>query len=167
MKESLAMSEWILKTCYQIHESLSKDGLRHLIRKRVFWQRTATPVEMDLSTLPASGGLKDSDYQFIELTQEDLRTGKWSFAVPSRRFKAPGNLRKGWRGFALARDSIVVGDVWCITPREGGKSITHPDLDMLGIRCGEGEATCLICSSIPPTGGKTWQFLSSVIFSGL
>ncbi len=134
------MFEWILMTYYQIPEALAAGGLSNLIRKRVFWQRMAIPGEMDLSTLPAFGDLEGSDYQFNELKLEGLRAGKWSFTEPSRRFKAPGNLKKGWRGFVLVKGSTVVGDIWRITPREGGNSVTHPDLDMLGISCGEREA---------------------------
>jgi hypothetical protein len=135
--EALTMFEWILKIYYQIREALAEGGWRNLIRRRVFWQRTATPVEMDLSTLPAFRGLEGSDYEFIELTLGDLRAGKWFFTEPSRRFKAPGNLKKGWRGFILIKGSIVVGDIWCITPRKGENSVSHPDIEMLGIRCGE------------------------------
>jgi len=134
------MFEWVLRTYYQIPEALAEGGLSNVIRKRVFWQRMAIPVEMDLSTLPPFGDLEGSDYQIDELKLEGLRAGKWSFTEPSRRFKAPGNLTKGWRGFVLVKGSTVVGDIWCITPREGGNSVTHPDLDMLGISCGEREA---------------------------
>lgn len=148
------MFEWILMTYYQIREALAEGSLRNLIRKRVFRQRTATPVEMDLSTLPAFGDLEGSDYQFIELKLEGLRTGEWSFTVPSRRFKFPGNLKKGWRSFALVKGSTVVGDIWCITPREGGNSVTHPDLDMLGISGGEREAYAFDAFIDPAYRGK-------------
>lgn len=133
------MFEWILMMNYQIREALAEGGIRNLIRRRVFWKRTATPAEMDLSTLPAFKALEGSDYQFIEFTLDDLRTGKWSFMKPSRHLKAPGNLRKGWRGFALVKDATVVGDIWCVTPRAGGHTVSHPDLNILGLRCGERE----------------------------
>lgn len=132
--------DWILMIDYQIREAFTEGGLQNLFSKRVFWHRTATPTVMDLTTLPAFGGLEGSDYHFIELTLEGLRMGQWSFMASSRRFKTPGNLKKGWRGFAVVKDSIVLGDVWCITPRERGKSVIHPDIDMLGIRCGEKDA---------------------------
>jgi len=154
MKEAPAMFEWILMTYYQIREALAEGSLRNLIRKRVFRGRMATPVEMDLSTLPAFGDLEGSDYHFIELKLEGLRTGEWSFTVPSRRFKAPGNLKKGWRGFVLVKGSTVVADIWCITPREGGNSVTHPDLEMLGISGGEREAYAFDMFIDPAYRGK-------------
>ncbi len=147
------MFGWILMTYYQIREALAQGGLKNLIRKRVFWRRTATPVEMDLSTLPALRDLS-SDYQFIEVKLEGLRMGEWSFTEPSRCFKAPGNLKKGWRGFALVKDSVVVGDIWCITPGEGGNSATHADLDMLGISCREREAYAFDMFIDPAYRGK-------------
>lgn len=134
------MFRWMLMTYYQVRQALEEGGLRNLIRTRVFRQRLATPVEMDLSTLPAFRTFEGSDYQFIELTRDELCTGRWSFVEPSRRFKASGNLRKGWRSFILVKGSTVVADIWCITRYKDGNPITHPDLDMLGIHCAEGQA---------------------------
>jgi GNAT superfamily N-acetyltransferase len=132
--------ECVMLTYYQIREALAEGGLMNLIRKRVFWQRTATPAEMDLSTIPAFGGFVDSDYRFIELKLEDLQSGEFNFMIPSRSIKALVNLKKGWRGFGIAKGSNLVGDIWCITPYESGKSVAHPDLDMLGISGREREA---------------------------
>jgi hypothetical protein len=148
------MFERICLTYYQIRDALAEGGLRNLIRKRVFRKRTATPVEMELSTMPVFGDLERSDYQFVELRPEDLRAENWFFTEPSRRFKAPGNLRKGWRGFALVKGSMVVGDIWCITRREGDNAVTHPDLEMLGISCGEREAYAFDMFIAPAFRGK-------------
>lgn len=127
---------------HQVIEALAEDGVKGVLRPRVFWNRCAIPVEMDLLTanlLPA-GQLSNPEFRFVEITIDDLQAGKWNFAVPSRGVKAVRNLRRGYRGFVAAKDSIIVGDLWCITPRKDGKPIYHPDLRMLDIVCGAGDA---------------------------
>lgn len=133
------MFDWILMTYYQIRAAFEEGGVRSLLHTRVFWQRVATPVEMELSHIPATNAPQGSEDQFIELTQEALSTGKLSFTEPSRRFKVPGNLRRGWRGFAFVQGSTVMADIWCVTPQPGS-TVIHPDLKMLGIKAEEKEA---------------------------
>jgi GNAT superfamily N-acetyltransferase len=136
------MFESIKVIVHQVTEALAEGGVRNVFRSRVFWNRLATPVAMDLlaSNFPLMGNLRGIDFQFTEITMEDLRAGKWLFAVPSRGLKAFRNLKKGFRSFAVTKDSIVVGDVWCIAPRKDRKRISHIDLKMLGIICGEMDA---------------------------
>jgi GNAT superfamily N-acetyltransferase len=125
----------------RIREILAEGNLWNQIQKQIFWNRIATPVEMELTTLPLHSIVyQDTDYQFIELKLIDLKAAKWSFPISSRRLKALHNLKKGWRSFAIIMDSTVVGDVWCIPFTRGLADHIHPDIKMLGIRCGEGEA---------------------------
>jgi hypothetical protein len=122
----------------QASEAFAEEGWKHVLRPRVFLNKEVTPAEMDLSTLPSSSALlRDTGYQFVELKREDLQAGKWSFMVPSRRFKALRNTKRGWRGFAIVEGNLVIGDVWCVTPSRDGVPIVHSDLGMLGITCGE------------------------------
>lgn len=104
---------------HQIIEALTEGGVRMVIRKRVFWNRIATPVVMELSTsnLPMTGHLQSGDFQYIEITMKNLQAGKLFFAIPSRKVRALRNLKKGWYGFAIIKDFTVVGDVWCIKPQ--------------------------------------------------
>ncbi len=127
---------------HQVIETLAEHGVKGIFRPRVFWNRCAIPVEMDLLTanLPLAGQLNTPEFKFVEITIDDLRDGKWTFAVPSRGLKAVRNLKRGFRGFAVLKDSTIVGDLWCITPRRDGKRIYHPDLQMLDILCGAGDA---------------------------
>ena len=136
------MFESIKLIYHQVIEVLAEGGVSDIFRPRVFRNRLATPVVMELSTsnLPLTGHLHSTDYQFVEIKIMDLQAGKWSFAIPSRGLKALRNLKKGFRGFAVTEDSTVVGDVWCLTPHKDGKRIFHPDLEMLGITCEEGDA---------------------------
>ena len=132
------MFESIKVIFHQVSEALAEGGARAIFRPRVFRNRLATPVEMDLTTI--SGPLNNDEFQFVELTIDDLQTREWSFAVPSRGLKALRNLKRGFRSFAVLKESIVIGDVWCIAPQKDGSCISHPDLKMLDIRCGTGEA---------------------------
>ena len=121
----------------QASEAFAEDGWKHVLHPRVFLNREIIPAEMDLSTLPSSSALRDIGYQFVELKLEDLQAEKWRFMVPSRRFKALRNTKRGWRGFAIVEGNLVVGDVWCVTPSGNGLPVVHSDLEMLGITCGE------------------------------
>lgn len=139
----------------QASEAFAEDGLKHVLRPRVFLNKEVTPAEMDLSTLPSSAALlRDSGYQFVELKLEDLQAEKWRFMVPSRRFKAFRNTKRGWRGFAVVEGNLVIGDVWCITPSGDGLPIVHSDLAMLGITCGEKDVYAFDMQIAPAFRGK-------------
>ncbi|MGE5221158.1 MAG: GNAT family N-acetyltransferase [Omnitrophica WOR_2 bacterium] len=146
----------LIKTNYfQVRETLKGSHWKDLIRKRVFWRRVMTPVEMDLTALAPSGDLlKDPSYRLIELKLEEIRTGVWSFAVPSRGFKAVHNLKSGLRGFAVVKDTTVLGDVWCSAPHDGSRRANHADLKMLSVRCLEHEAYAFDMLIDPTFRGK-------------
>jgi GNAT superfamily N-acetyltransferase len=140
IQEAPSMMESMRLAYYEIRDAYADGKLQTVIRKRVYRNRIATPTEIDPLAVPAFAGLAGSGLEFVELQLQDLRAGKWTFIEPSRQYKAPGNLRKGWRGFALVEGTTVLGDIWCVTPGPDGGAVTHPDLDFLGIRCGEREA---------------------------
>jgi GNAT superfamily N-acetyltransferase len=140
----------------QLIEAFAEGGVRKVLRSRVFWNRLATPAVMELSTsnLSPTGLLQSTDFQFVEITTKDLQAGKFSFAIPGRGLKALRNLKKGWRGFAITKDSVVVGDVWCLTPHNDGKPVSHPDLEMLGIICKNDDAYAFDMFIAPVYRGK-------------
>jgi len=150
------MLESIKVIYHQVIEALAEGGVMNIFRSRVFWNRQATPAVMELSTfnLPPTGFLQNTDFQFVEITMKGLQTGKWFFAISSRGVKALRNLKLGRRGFAITDDSIVVGDVWCLTPHKNGKRITHPDLKMLGIICEKDDAYAFDMFVAPGYRGK-------------
>jgi len=140
---------------YGIREALAEGNLWNFIQTRIFWNRVATPVEMELTTLPPQiNNFQDTEYKFIELKLDDLLTRKWYTTISSRRLKALQNFKNGWRCFAIIKDSTVVGDVWCVTFNSGLAQQVHPDLKMLGIRCGEGEAYAFDMLIDPTYRGK-------------
>lgn len=135
------MLDLIKTNYYQVRENLKGSHWKDLVRKRVYRRRVMTPVEMDLSALtPVGDLLHDSGYRLVEFKLEEIRAGRWSFAVPSRRLKAIHNLNKGLRGFAVVKDAMVLGDLWCSAPQDKTSRVDHSDLKMMGVRCKEQEA---------------------------
>jgi hypothetical protein len=159
IQEGIAsMLETILVNYYQTREAWSRGGVKDVFRPRVYFNRIATPAEMDLSRPIADPDnlLRDSAYRFAELKTEDLLAGRWSFAIRSRSFKAFRNLRKGWRSFALVEGTTVVGDVWCDCVSGPENIVIHPDLRMLGIHCKEKEAYAFDMLIAPQYRGKNF-----------
>lgn len=139
----------------RIREILAEGNLWNLFHTRMFRNKIATPVEMDLTTLPPQTNItQDIEYKFIELKLPDLQSDKLEFPISSRRLKAMQNLKKGWRSFAVIKDNTVVGDVWCIPFRRELEKYIHPDLKMLGIHLGEGEAYAFDMLIHPTYRGK-------------
>lgn len=140
---------------YRIREEIEEKKFTNFIHTLVFTNRIATPVEMDLELLPSNTPIqKDSEYKFIELTLNDLSTMTWRHTIESRRLKAIQNLKKGWRCFAVTKDTDVIGDVWCIPFIQGMANNMHPDLKMLGIRCQPREVYALDMLIDPAYRGK-------------
>jgi RimJ/RimL family protein N-acetyltransferase len=128
------MFESILATYHQIREAYAEGGFRNVIRHRIYWQRALTPAELDLTIAPAFRAPKGNEYQFIELSLKDLLNRKWTFTVPSRQHKSIRNLKRGFRGFAVAHGVSVVGDLWSTASANDYGRPSHPDLKTLGIR---------------------------------
>jgi GNAT superfamily N-acetyltransferase len=141
---------------HMLWESLTKGKLLEILQDQLWNRRVAVPVEMDLTKLSPQTdlfkGLEDS--HFTELKLETLQRSDWSFTLPSRRYKAIRNLKRGLRGFALIKGSKVVGDMWCMVQTEDHKPVCHPELDMLGIHAKEKEAYAFDMLIDPSFRGK-------------
>jgi GNAT superfamily N-acetyltransferase len=133
------MLDYFVLAYYMASEAMASGELLALFKRQISWNRLLTPVEMDLSvSLSDEKGLGNSELRFVELYIDDIRTEKWIFSVRSRGVKAVYKLKRGMRGFALVRDAVVIGDVWCVFARDG-KPASHPDLKTLGLTCGDRE----------------------------
>jgi hypothetical protein len=55
---------------YQVLDTFSERGIRDVLRSRIFWNRLATPVAMELSTFSFSpkNELIESGFKFVEVT---------------------------------------------------------------------------------------------------
>lgn len=148
------MFDYFVLGYYMAREAMASGELRALLKRQVSWNRLLTPVEMDLSVhLPNGKAASGSDLQFVELCLEAIQAGKWKFSVRSRGVKAVYKLKRGMRGFALVQDDVVIGDVWCVFSRDG-KTASHPDLDTLGLTCGNCEVYAFDMLIDPSYRGK-------------
>jgi GNAT superfamily N-acetyltransferase len=156
MEEIASMLEHLNMIFHMIWESLTQGKLMDILQDQIWNRKVAIPVEMDLTKLSSQTdlfkGLEDS--YFTELKLEKLQGRDWSFTLPSRRYKAIRNLKRGLRGFGLIKDSKVVGDIWCIAPTEANKPVHHPELDMLGIHAKENEVYAFDMLIDPDYRGK-------------
>jgi hypothetical protein len=121
-----------------IYDAIEAHNVQALLRQQIFYKRVAVPVMLDLDAINIQQNpLTELGYRFEELKLEDIYAGKWIFPVSSRRYGALRKIKKGLRGFGLINDSVIVGDIWCVTPRNRITPIKNRDLDMLKIRCRE------------------------------
>jgi hypothetical protein len=138
------MFENVMLAFQLLREASIEGKLRQLFHQQIFRERVATPVVIELSALdPQQDPLLGSGYHLVELNLKDLQAGKWAFSVCSRRFKALRNIKRGLRGFVLAKDFTVAGDIWCAVPCNQKLNVRHPDLDMLEVSCSEGAVYAL------------------------
>lgn len=148
------MFEYFVLGCHMAREAIATGELEALAKRQISWNRLITPVEMDLCASLQDGPVTTyEELHFIELHPDDVRSEKWSFSVRSRGVKALYKIKRGCRGFALVRDNIVVGDIWCVFPKDG-KPASHPDLKMLGLTCKDGEAYAFDMLIDPAYRGK-------------
>jgi hypothetical protein len=125
---------------HEVIEALKEGGGQNLLQKRVFFNRTLMPCEMDLVALPEiKKPLLENPYRFLPLTMELVDDSSLEFAVRSRGLKAKCNIRKGLNAYALIKDNLVVGDIWCDCPSGLDGKVHHPDLKWLGIENQPGE----------------------------
>ena len=133
------MLDYFVLGYYMATEALTSGELPALLKRQVSLNRLLTPVEMDLTTLMLDAKTTvPAELSFVELFMEDIQAGKWKFSFRSRGVKAVYKLKRGIRGFALVEKDLVIGDVWCVVSRDG-KPASHPDLETLGLTCGDRE----------------------------
>lgn len=143
LKERMLRSKFedILFAVRIFYDAASSKALLELLREQVFFLRVVIPGYVDLTTLnDQPDPFLNSDYQFVELNLEGLRAEDSTFSIRSRYFKALRKIKRGWRGFALVKDSTVIGDIWCDLPRDRKAPIRYHDLDILGIAFTDGDA---------------------------
>lgn len=120
----------------QIVDSVRSNGWSSLFNEAVFLRRTAILVEKDLSEVVerreplASSGLK-----LLEIDKAMLSSGRYRFAVTYRYLKALHHLKQGYGGFAIARNNVIVGDMWYyVSEATDDASVLHVDLRRFGFQ---------------------------------
>jgi GNAT superfamily N-acetyltransferase len=97
----------------QMLDTLRSGGLIALLRKAVFLKRTIILVEKDLSeVVERPQPLASSNLKLLEIGKDMLSSGTYRFAVGYRYLKALHYLEHGLGGFVIARDNLIVGDMW-------------------------------------------------------
>jgi len=103
------------------------------VKGQIFYKKLLIPRVLNLETLDVpENPLYGSEYQLIELNLDGIYNVKWHFLEAPRRSRAIRNLNRKMRGFGLAKDSLIVGDIWFLTPQNSNPI----SLNMLGITCG-------------------------------
>jgi len=133
------MFSYLMMMFHQVLECIRGERFSDLVRKRIYKDRVLVPAEMDLIGEIPFFGHKNQNYQFVEVRLEDLENKKFTYAIPSRYYKALRNLKKGFRNFAILTCGVVVGDVWSTATEPCGKPYPHGDAYITGLCCEEWE----------------------------
>jgi RimJ/RimL family protein N-acetyltransferase len=125
----------------QFLETWRSEGLTSVLRKVVFFNKEVIPAVKDLSVLPEMKvPAKIADVTFIEISEDPGEDGPWRFPSKSRYLRVPKNLKKGYRGFAVARGRDILGDIWYCPGDASSSGFKHPDLEWFawfGVRLGD------------------------------
>lgn len=97
----------------QIRDLAQSNGWRFILKELVFRHRIAIVVEKNLSEIPDDPRLlAGSNLKVVEINPDLLTNNSYNFALESRKLKALRNVQHGYRGAALVRGNLIVGDTW-------------------------------------------------------
>jgi|GEM_PF-773820 len=128
-----------------ILKAIKLDIVYYYLRETIYINRVAVTVEKDLSSLiPLKDSLEQAGVKLVAVTPDSIMQDakkEQSLIYPDedRGKWAVRYLNKGYRGFALVRGREVCGDIWYTSARNNRKGPIHPDVEWLGIRCGDNE----------------------------
>lgn len=143
-------------------KTIKLDIVYYYVKEHFYINRTAVVVEKDLSSLaPPTNPLDQEDIKLVVITPDLLaQKGKTQqtliFPEEKRRLKALNYLNKGYRGFALVKGCEVSGYIWYVNANHDKKVSIHPDLKMLGIRCGDNDVYTFDMYLHPDRRGNNW-----------
>jgi GNAT superfamily N-acetyltransferase len=97
----------------EIVYSIRSNGWRSYLGEIVFLRRRMMFVEKDLSeVVERPEPLARLQLVLLEIDKDMLSSGTYHFALQHRYLRALHYLAHGYGGFALARNNIIVGDMW-------------------------------------------------------
>ena len=134
--------------------------LYHYLEGRIFFSKIGVLVEKDLSSLqPLGDAVAKAGLQVVRVTADALAPNTpthppLSYQSEKRHQKILRYLRCGYRGVALARSGVVVGDVWYWSPAFALENALHPDLRWLPISCGKDDVYGFDLVLFPGERGK-------------
>jgi hypothetical protein len=95
----------------QIGDLARSNGWRSVFKEMVFLHRKAILVEKDLSQIPDRPEML-ANLKIVEIDQDLLASGRYDFALNSRKLKACHHLAHGCGGYALVQGNQIIGDTW-------------------------------------------------------
>jgi hypothetical protein len=132
---------------------------RHL-QEHIFLSRVGVLVEKDLASLqPLGDAVKKAGLEIVRVTADVVApnahgTPRILYQSPKRLEKVLRYMRRGYRGVALARAGVVVGDVWYWSAAFALDNCRHPDLRWLPIVCGRDDVYAFDLALFPDERGK-------------
>lgn len=140
----------------QIFDSVRTDGWSSFFRQVAFLRRTAIFVEKDLSeVMERPEPLASAKLKLLEIDEEMLSSGAYCFAVKHRYLKALHYVKQGYRGFGIARDHVIVGDMWCyFSEATDNASVLHKDLRRFGLETWQSSHVYTFDIFVAPTHRK-------------
>jgi GNAT superfamily N-acetyltransferase len=143
---------------YRIKEAveLVKDkGFLFACRNYIYWGDETVLVEMDLSTLDDLGKYRlDPGLDIVGISRELFDHDGVTYPEKSEYFRALDYLKQGYRGFALKRETEVVGYIWYALIDPSNRDRNHPDVNLFGIPGEEGSAYMFSMYLKPTVRGK-------------
>lgn len=113
------------------------------------------PVCLDLSALKQpSRSDETASFQLMVLDQANVGSVSCTSDICSRRLKGACRTESGYHCYAVVAGGKIIGDIWCASPRNIQCRPLHPDLEWLGIQCGENEAYLFDMYVTPESRGK-------------
>lgn len=110
---------------------------------------------LDLADLKRATKADETDsFEFLVINHENAESLASMNQTYSRRLKGTHNAGSGYYSYAVALDGKIIGDIWCATHMNVKRDPIHPDLDMLGITCGDNEAYMFDMHVAPDSRGK-------------
>jgi ribosomal protein S18 acetylase RimI-like enzyme len=118
-------------------------------------KRIVVPVYKDLVAISQTNKAIDSElYKFYIINDTNVESIAPYYKITSRRLKWEANIRPGNYVYAVLMDGVVIGDIWCATLQAAESDKSHPDLEWLGIKCGNNQAYMYDMYVAPDSRGK-------------
>ena len=156
------MYELILLRFSQFLEFRKSGNLKKSLLHKIYSEEVVIPVKKDLLRLQTIANC--SDHDSLKLVEISSRTNSYAFVVKSRENRAKVYINKGYMGFGLLNNDMVVGEVWYI-PWVSGEACLHPLAKLIGIKLQQQETYMFDLFVDPTQRGKsiTTYFMSSVL----
>ena len=139
----------------EVKEKSFQEAFRKAVARCIMTNQVVVPVFNSLSKLkPAAKTDAASSLEFLVIKKANAESVASMIKTTSRRLKVLRNTQSGDYAYAVVSNGEIIGDIWCVTPREVQTDPIHPDLPWLGITCGKNEAYMYDMYVIPDSRGK-------------